>query len=115
MTGSIKQFPGSPGYDEDITVEIKGGTIRVTWYLYDEFYPGFEDHNYIVESIPDNLFRQSFGLGSDRDVLDFFRDYFKDNISSERFCHLLDSKHIPYTIIPDDEWVPGYSAVEDEN
>ena len=104
----IRKFPDRPGYSEDITLEFKAGTFMIRWYLYDEYFPGFEDHEYIIDNIPDTLFREAFGLKSSRAIQVFLVKFFRHDISARRFTELLDNNHIPYTVIPDDEWVPGW-------
>lgn len=107
MFGYIKKFPDRPGYSEDITLDIKGGNMCVRWYLYDEYYPGFEDHEFIIENIPEVVFQQVFSLKTEYAILRFLKQFFKESISAERFIQLLESKNIPYIVKPDDEWFPG--------
>ena len=104
----IRKFPDRPGYSEDITMDLNNGYFRIRWYLYDEYYPGFEDHEYIIDDIPEAIFREAFGLKSSRAIQAFLVKFFKNDISASRFTDLLDDNHIPYRIIPDDEWSPGW-------
>lgn len=105
----LRRFPSRPGYHESL--ELKYDSFRdlfsVQWYLYDEYYPGFEDHEYVIESIPGQMLRDSLGVKSNSAVHTYLTKFFKKNISSERFIRFLNTFNIPFTVKPDDEWEPG--------
>lgn len=105
----LRRFPSRPGYQESL--ELKYDSFRdqfsVEWYLYDEHYPGFEDHEYVIEQIPGQKLRDVLGAKRNSAVHTYLTKFFKKNISSERFIRFLDTFNIPFIVKPDDEWVPG--------
>lgn len=110
----LRRFPSRPGYQESL--ELKYDSFRdqfsVEWYLYDEHYPGFEDHEYVIENIPGQMLRDVLGAERNNAVHTYLRKFFKKNISSERFIRFLTTFGIPYLEKPDDEWVPGVDEGE---
>ena len=110
----LRRFPSRPGYQESL--ELKYDSFRdrfsVKWYLYDEYYPGFEDHEYVIELIPGQKLRDVLGAERNSAVHSYLRKFFKNNISSERFIRFLNMFGIPYSEKPDDEWVPGVDEGE---
>ena len=107
MRYKLRSFPNRPGYSESLELLEYADTFSVVWYLYDEYYPGFEDHEYVVEGIPCGLLRDAVGESSNRGVANYLKRFFRANISAERFIRFLDAYGIPYTIVPDADWVPG--------
>ena len=105
----LRKFPSRPGYYQSL--ELKYNSFKdefsVRWYLYDKNYPGFEDHEYVIENIPGHMLRDILASKRNSAVYTYLKKFFKNNISSQRFIRFLDTFGIPYSEKPDDEWVPG--------
>lgn len=108
----IKRFPRRPGYFESIELIDNADSLSVIWCLYDEHYPGFEDHEYVINNIPGVLFRKVLGVQTNNEILRFLQLFFESSISSDRLIRFLNTYNIPFAIEPDDEWIPGVDEGE---